>query len=147
MVQTNADVLAILEARDILYMVGRHMDLDLSAELNLTERGREYIWRRYRNHPAVRMWRQWPVCLSYYGITMCNEWRSRGYNDSMLPMFMLAERALDDLGIRFSGRYPEWLGDPRFHQAHRSNLVRKFAAHYGPLFPGVAPNIPYRWPK
>ncbi len=41
---------------------------------------------------------------------------------------------------------PRWLGDPDFHLAHQSALVRKDPDFYGPLFPGVPDDLPYVWP-
>ena len=78
------------------------------------------------------------LCL--YAIQICTEWRSRGYKDTLLPLF----QAL--LATQPSTVVPTWLGDPSFHRSHQSNLVRKLPEHYGPLFPGVPGDLPYVWP-
>jgi len=35
----------------------------------------------WRNHPAVKMWRNHRHALALYGVTICREWRSRGFCD------------------------------------------------------------------
>lgn len=91
------------------------------------------------NHPAVKMWRGYEPALALYGAVVCAMWIERGYQDSLLPFF--AQRLTDDIEMPF------WIGDPDFHRSHQSNLVRKDAAHYGPLFPGVPDNLEYLWPS
>jgi Pyrimidine dimer DNA glycosylase len=92
----------------------------------------------WSNHPAARMWEGHIPELARYGLTICMEWRRRGYNDSLLPFF------LDYIDTRAPA--PAWVGDERFHEAHRSNLVRKDPRHYRPFFPYVEEDIPYIWP-
>lgn len=94
------------------------------------------------NHPAVKMWRGHRASLAYYGFVMCSEWIARGYNDSLRPYFVDEyQRA-----AAVSHFQPDWLGDSAFHLSHQSNLVRKDAAFYAPLFPGVPDDLPYVWP-
>ena len=96
----------------------------------------------WQNHPATLMWRGSETALALYGEAICREWRSRGYQDSMLERF--ARRADGPLALAY--RPPVWLGNETFHRSHQSNLVRKLPAHYGPLFPGVSGDLPYVWP-
>lgn len=99
----------------------------------------------WRNHPAVRMWRGREFALASYGVAICLEWRRRGYKDSMLPRFLDAIR---DLQLRAASPHmPTWLGDPAFHEAHRSNLIRKDPTFYGPLFPDTRTGLDYVWPE
>lgn len=96
------------------------------------------------NHPAVRMWRGHELTLCQYAIRMCEEWRSRGYADSLLPQF---ERAFC-YAAKPTGKWwsPNWLGWDSFHASHRSNLLRKDPAYYG-RFGWVEPSdLPYVWP-
>lgn len=92
------------------------------------------------NHPATVMWRQYPVALAEYGVVICDEWKRRGYNDSLQPKFrdFLSEN-FDDL------EQPYWLGDYEFHRSHQSNLLRKDLAYYGLEFAGVPDDLPYVW--
>lgn len=92
----------------------------------------DYGWQA---HPAVKMWRGHLNALIAYRNTMIEEWVRRGYNNTMLilpcdPVYTL----------------PSWVGDPEVHLSHQSNLIRKFPDHYAPLFPGVSPELPYKWP-
>lgn len=93
------------------------------------------------NHPATKMWRGYEYALSLYGIFVCEEWRARGYKDTMLERFVeICENATKNLAM------PEWLGDDRLHLSHQSNLVRKLPEHYGPIFPEVPSDLEYFWP-
>lgn len=96
----------------------------------------EYGWQ---HHPAVNMWRGYEDALVRYGLFCCIEWISRGYNGAkMLGNFV-------PLFVR-NPQPPPWLGHDEFHKSHQSNLIRKDADHYGPLFPGVPDDLPYWWP-
>ena len=99
---------------------------------------KKYGWK---NHPAVKMWRGSEFFLVLYGIEICMEWRKRGYQDNQLKWF-LSKLKTDKLGFEI----PIWLGSRKFHQSHKSNLVRKNAAHYKKYFPNIKNNIPYYWP-
>lgn len=98
----------------------------------------------WANHPAAVMWRGHTEALARYGLVMCEEWKRRGYNDTMTDRFLeLLETAtseqIQDL--------PSWFGSAELHLSHQSNLIRKFPEHYGPLFPGVPDDLPYIWPE
>lgn len=98
----------------------------------------------WTTHPATLMWRSYEAALCLYAIAMCEEWISRGYNDTMLPRF---EQALATIGpSAVLPILPDWLGDREFHASHRSNLLRKdpvFYARYGWTEPD---DLPYVWP-
>lgn len=89
-------------------------------------------------HPAVHMWRGHEGQLVRYGLAVCYEWVKRGYRDTCTDKIAA-------FGL-YPAERPSWLGDPRFHLSHQSNLVRKKPAHYGPFFPGVPDDLPYVWP-
>ena len=92
----------------------------------------------WANHPAVRMWQGYEPALARYGLATCDEWLRRGYVDNCRAEFAAVPQD--------NHRAPRWLGDEDFHRSHQSNLVRKFPAHYGPMFPGVPDDLPYVWP-
>lgn len=99
--------------------------------------GRSSGWR---NHPAVRMWIGYEGALAQYGYTMCEQWVSRGYNDTLRLYFY-------DLMLELPiGFLPPWVGDPAFHRSHQSNLVRKDPQHYRRYYPDVPDDLPYVWP-
>jgi len=92
----------------------------------------------WRNHPATRMWRGYEKLLCEYSIAMCDEWISRGYQDTLRERFIAVHSLLPDCGV------PEWLGFSEFHKSHQSNLVRKDNIYY--TF-NIASDLPYLWPK
>lgn len=99
------------------------------------------VTKGWRNHPAAVMWRGYEYALCQYGLAMCDEWISRGYNDTMRERFIDAMDNLEDTGM------PPWLGDEDFHRSHQSNLIRKDPVFYTPLFPDVPDNLEYVWPS
>jgi hypothetical protein len=106
----------------------------------------DYGWR---HHPVVRMWRGCDEALAAYGLAICAAWIRAGCADTV------AGKIVAELGrvprrqaeLRRAGALPRWLGDRALHRSHRSALVRKDPAWYGPRFPGVPPDLPYVWPE
>ena len=98
----------------------------------------------WRHHPAVKMWRGHEYSLCCYAIAMCDEWRRRGFSDSLLPQFVEAAGSLYDAG---NTSRPEFVGDAQFHASHRSNLLRKDPSHYGQLGWSEPDSLPYVWPS
>ena len=94
----------------------------------------------WKNHPATRMWRGYEKMLCIYAVHICSTWRSKGYQDSLLPTFQAQAMLFEVKGA------PPWLGTEAFHRSHQSNLIRKLPEHYGPPFPGVPSDLPYVWP-
>lgn len=90
------------------------------------------------NHPATRMWRGYEGALALYGFAICSEWIKRGYNDSLLNYFELRTVLLNGL--------PKWVGDEKFHSAHRSNLLRKDKEFYSKYGWSETPDLEYVWP-
>lgn len=91
------------------------------------------------NHPATRMWQGYEYNLAEYGLQTCEEWISRGFNDSLYDKFT---DALDNLPVTKS---PWWVSDSTIHKTHQSNLLRKDWNHYTQFFDG-SDNMPYLWP-
>ena len=95
----------------------------------------------WKNHPAVKMWKGYEIWLWWYSVRICNEWLGRGYNDTCLKK----------MGDLMAGRHPvlpqpPWLGSRRFHESHRSNLLRKYPEHYRQFWPKLRDDLPYVWP-
>lgn len=100
---------------------------------------------RWRNHPAVAMWRGHERFLSMYAMTACIEWRERGFRDSLLLQFGVLFRSFAaSCGSAVTA--PEWWGHPDLHASHRSNLLRKDARHYGQFGWAEPDDLPYLWP-
>ncbi|GCE45231.1 hypothetical protein EI42_03207 [Thermosporothrix hazakensis] len=90
----------------------------------------------WRNHPAVRMWRGYEEALRLYINAVVTEWIGRGYRNS-LATYDLTGRPIV---------FPFWLGDPRLHDSHKSNLLRKDFSYYSQFGWDVPPDLPYYWP-
>jgi hypothetical protein len=91
----------------------------------------------WKKHPAVLMWTNHAGALASYGVAVCQEWRARGYRDSLLPEF---EQVAED------GPLPGWFGDDALHASHRSNLLRKLPGHYSQFGWAEPDDLPYVWP-
>lgn len=97
----------------------------------------------WANHPATKMWRGYVPALVCYGVSICTEWRHRGYKDTCLSKML----GFYDIGLHsFRLELPYWIGDSDFHLAHKSNLLRKFPEYYGKFWKDVPDNLPYVWP-
>jgi hypothetical protein len=105
----------------------------MRALLNLTDS------KAWRNHPAARMWRGHEGALALYSYTICQEWISRGYKDSLQPFF---KEQIEKL----SYSPPRWLGDEAVHASHRSNLLRKDHEFYSKNGWVESDDLPYVWP-
>ena len=90
----------------------------------------------WRNHPAVKMWRGYENALKLYFNKAVEIWLSRGYKNTMKPE-------------RISGKiiFPKWFGNRKFHNSHKSNLLRKNKEFYFEFRKKVPDNLPYLWPE
>lgn len=99
---------------------------------------------KWKNHPAVKMWKGYEsFLLWYYLLAIMIEWKCRGFKNTKCQQhfenFCEVSILLKNLKI------PPWLTE-EFCRHHQSNLIRKNPTYYGPLFPGVPANLPYIWP-
>lgn len=97
----------------------------------------------WRTHPATRMWSGWENSLASYGLAMCNEWRRRGYRDTLTDYF------LDRFDVTEDSVAPvPYFITEEFTLSHQSNLLRKEPDYYRPIFgPQVPDDLPYVWPR
>jgi hypothetical protein len=105
-----------------------------------------YGWQR---HPAVGMWRGYLPALTAYGLAMTDAWTRRGFADTVRDQLLefapeVDGRSQDELAD--AGLLPPWLGDETVHESHRSRLIAKDPAFYGPAFPGTPEGLDYHWP-
>ncbi len=107
-----------------------------SLQILNTIQGKSQGWR---NHPAVKMVKDYPAWLCLYSIKICQEARARGYVDNLLPHFERELLTYPNIPT------PKWLGS-YLHKTHQSNLIRKKADYYAPKFPNIPDNLPYFWP-
>lgn len=115
-----------------------------------------HIGEGYIHHPATKMWQGHELALTAYGLTICNEWMTRGYNDNqheiMLdywPFHKPQDLMLTALQLKIRKQLPWWLGWREFHESHRSNLLRKDDIHYidFEMKHGTPFDLPYVWPS
>ena len=77
----------------------------------------------WKNHPACKMWKDYPDILMFYRNTMLDEWRYRGKNSN--------RSYRHDISIDIDNiTYPWFMSDERVILSHRSNLVRKYPEYY-----------------
>lgn len=90
----------------------------------------------WKNHPAVKMWAGYEGSLCEYALNCVYTWEGRYHKRHSLNSFFL---------LRIEHKpFPKWIGDPRFHDSHKSNLYRKDPIHYH-KFSDIGPDIPYFW--
>ncbi|MDQ4038968.1 MAG: MSMEG_6728 family protein [Actinomycetota bacterium] len=115
---------------------------------------RALTWPGYgwAHHPAVLMWKGHEEALGSYGLTCCRIWTELGHGDTCAAT-IVADLESSGVGrirtqreLAAAGALPEWLGDANLHLSHQSALLRKDGNFYGPRFPGVSAELPYRWP-
>lgn len=122
--------------------------LESMRSLDRTRLGNQ-VWREgitlirggWPNHPASKMWLGHRYHLGVYllaGITVLHE---RGKHYAAIEAKIRAEMdQYVDTGP------PPWLGNEAIHASHRSNLIRKFPAHYRALGWTEPDDLPYVWP-
>lgn len=99
---------------------------------------------RWKNHPAVRMWKGYePYLLKVYVPAIMAEWIGRGYNNEKSGKNW--QRLIGLLDENVSVMVPTWC-DSYFCLCHQSNLVRKKPEYYRKYFPDVPNDLDYVWP-
>ena len=92
----------------------------------------DYGWA---NHPATKMWGDYPMALGLYMNVCIDEWISRGYNNTMSKATIDSDYLV----------MPAWLGNTRFHDSHKSNLLKKDYEFYKQFNWNITDSIPYYW--
>ena len=92
---------------------------------------------RWYNHPAVQMWRGYESALKEYYNTIVLEWISRGYKNNM-PFYSVKITTTDNF-------LPNWFGRKDFHDAHKSNLLKKDTEFYVKYGWNVPLDLEYKW--
>jgi hypothetical protein len=107
----------------------------------------------WRHHPAVKMWIGYEEALGRYALDFAGIWTATGRADTTAATFLAdlaattgisAIRTQDELAA--AADLPPWLGDPDFHESHRSALFRKDPDFYGPIFGAAPADVAYVWP-
>lgn len=96
----------------------------------------------WKHHPIVKMWKGHEQWLVLYTTMICQEWKQRGFQDTVLT------KVLDkypDILLETPTPKPHWLGNEELHSSHRSNLLRKDANHYKQFGWSEQDDKPYLW--
>jgi len=118
-----------VEAKQIIDLLEKH------------DNGEDISKLPWGNHPAVRMWIGYTLVLKDYYDCIVNEWIKRGYINNMklynvvYPGGIIIPRTI----------FPSWLGRKDFHDAHKSNLLRKDKEYYSKFGWNVPDDLPYVW--
>jgi hypothetical protein len=103
----------------------------------------------YAHHPVTKQWAGYEAALMMYQNAICYEWVNvRGYKDTCLektldvyaPFEVDRAAAISRSFELVSYNTPPWLGNERYHQSHRENLLFKNFEFYAPLFPDDEPS-------
>jgi hypothetical protein len=89
----------------------------------------------WKNHPAVKMWAGYENALKLYFNKAVKLWISKGYKNTMKLEIIEGKIIL-----------PKWMGDKKFHDSHKSNLLRKDKEFYFKFSKEVPDNLEYVWP-
>lgn len=99
----------------------------------------------WAGQPGTRMWNHEGFALLEYGTAVCNEWTSRGFQDTCLAKIEFLY--LDALDYTYmGGGWPKWMGREDFHASHRAALLFKDPVFYGQYGWTEEPQKDYIWP-
>jgi len=91
-------------------------------------------YKGWLNHPCSVMWKNHTPLLKVYLNACIDEWIDRGFHNTM------SKEIIDE-----SITYPEWFGNEKFHNSHKSNLLKKEPDFYSKYDWQVDPSNPYVW--
>ena len=91
-------------------------------------------YKGWLNHPCSVMWRNYVPMLKFYLNASIDEWVSRGFKNTMNKEIINEELI-----------YPNWWGNEKFHDSHKSNLLKKYTEFYSKYDWKVSSENPYIW--
>jgi hypothetical protein len=91
-------------------------------------------YKGWLNHPCSVMWKNYIPALKLYYNLCIDEWISRGYKNTMIK---------EDVNETID--YPNWFGNNKFHDSHKSNLLKKDTNFYCKYDWKVSAEDPYVW--
>lgn len=92
-------------------------------------------YKGWLNHPCTIMWKDYLPALKMYLNYSIAEWVVRGFINNMN-----FESYIEDQVV-----LPKWFGDQKFHDSHKSNLLKKDPEFYSRYSWNVNPQDPYVW--
>lgn len=138
------------EAKDILFIILHKQNTAAADNLikifQYTDKYAAFIVKRYQNHPAIAMWREFPVTLFDY-CDQCNDECNRrnfvdtneNYNRFLQSMVEIRERAI---------KPPFLATNSPLQRTHAAALLKKSPTHYNHLtahYADLTPVIDYIW--
>ncbi len=97
----------------------------------------------WKNHPATKMWKGSEEWLVVYGVSICNEWKARGFKDTCADKIrnFWHNKACES-------NFPQWLqgNDSPICVSHRAALLYKNIQFYSKFGWKEKPQINYYWP-
>lgn len=98
---------------------------------------------RWKNHPAVKMWKGHESFLvNIYIICIMSEWEKRGFNNLKCNQWWQELHSITKDWVIIIPRW--WNKD--FVESHRSNLIRKDKDFYKKKFIDTVEGLEYIWP-
>ena len=99
------------------------------------------------NHPATQLWKGHERSFQHYVLTICEEWISRGFKDTVKPkVWDIFLNMSDPICPEWNAFYhPPIIGDKEFHNSHKSALLLKYPEHYSQFNWNVKPQLNYKW--
>ena len=91
-------------------------------------------YKGWVNHPCSVMWNKSVPLLKFYYNECIDEWVKRGFKNTM------KKEDIDE-----TIQYPNWFGNDKFHNSHKSNLLKKDQNFYSKYNWNVNFEDPYVW--
>lgn len=91
-------------------------------------------YKGWVNHPCSIMWKKYTPLLKLYLNASIDEWVSRGFKNTM------NKEIIDEPIV-----YPEWWRNKKFHDSHKSNLLKKDPEFYSKYNWEISADKPYCW--
>ena len=95
-------------------------------------------------HPSVLMWYGSEQAFYYYTLIMHHDWMIRSGKREHLAYMKFAQEF--NIAMSDGWQTTPWLKDSRLHQSHKSALIQRDPAFYGPVWPDTPKDLPMFWP-
>jgi len=93
----------------------------------------------WKNHPASKMWRGYEYELCRYGMFLALAIETPA-GEKWYKYYRELKKQFPNTGK------PLWIGNKKFHDSHKSNLLRKDFEWYSQFSWDVPDDLPYYWP-
>ena len=125
-----------LDKKRLFKQVVESRQLLASLGVKVRKNDGTYFGGGWKNHPASKMWKGYEFALMAYHDAILTECKRRGINTQIQAF---NESYPENL------RKPPFVGNKKFHDSHKSNLLRKDKEYYSKFGWNVPDNLPYVW--